>query len=278
LISLRKALTLSKNAVAIRIYEYLGSLAVNPVVEKILQFNRDGRENVLPREATVALGTFPVSPYEMARGYAVFASGGKEVYPRVISYVTDAEGVVLADYRDEVRKVERKQLIHPETAEIMTSLLHDVVEKGTGKAARLPGRYVSGKTGTTNRNTDAWFVGYTPEMVTAVHIGYDMVRSLGPGGTGGSIAAPVWGRYMYRALRGDPVEEFDFSESKTVELEICAKTGLLPGPDCKETIKEIFAPGTEPRDVSENEPRGEILAPFDPASDSKEEIFSAEDF
>lgn len=278
LISLRKALTLSKNAVAVRIYEYLGSLAVNPVVERILQFRRDGRENVLPREATVALGTFPVSPYEMARAYAVFASGGKEVYPRIISYITDSEGRVLADYRDEARNIERKQLIRPETAEIMTSLLHDVVEKGTGKAARIPGRQVSGKTGTTNRNTDAWFVGYTPELVTAIHVGYDRIRSLGPGGTGGSIAAPVWGRYMYKALRGDPVKKFEFAESENREVEICAETGLLPGPDCREKIMELFAPGTEPVKVSENEPRGEMLDPFDPGVNSKEEVFSAEDF
>ncbi|MCB1319280.1 MAG: transglycosylase domain-containing protein, partial [Leptospiraceae bacterium] len=251
LIRLRRGLTLSKNAVAVRTYKNVGPDYINHTVEDLLHLSERSRgQRELPREASVALGSFDVSPLEMARAYATFASNGREVHPYVISHITDAHGRILLDNRPDLERRERRQILSPGGAEIITSLLMDVVRQGTGRAAGLPGRSVAGKTGTTNRNNNAWFVGYTPELVTALYIGYDNPRSLGAGATGGGLAAPVWGRYMYKALLGEPANPFRFPGSDVVRVEICEQTGMLPGPGCGNTMVELFLPGTQPTEVN----------------------------
>ncbi|MEQ9364693.1 MAG: PBP1A family penicillin-binding protein [Leptospirales bacterium] len=285
LIRLRRALTLSKNAVAVRVYERLGPRAINPIVEKFLQMDAANPPRRLPAEAAVALGSFAVTPFEMARAYAVFASAGRAVDPYVISHVTDAEGKILYDARERHKAGSGEEVISPATAEVMTSILTDVVEKGTGRGARIGGWPVAGKTGTTNRNTNAWFVGYSPRIVTAVYLGFDRPMSLGRGATGGGLAAPVWGRYMQRAHRGEPdalpgtdsPDRFQFPGSKAVRVEICEDTGMLPGENCPGRLVEIFLPGTAPSEVGAN-----LLGPAN-AGDAPaviqepEDVFSDED-
>ena len=285
LIRLRRALTLSKNSVAVRVYERMGPTAINPIVERFLQMDTESPRRSLPREAAVALGSFAVTPYEMARAYAVFASDGREVSPYVITHITDSEGAILYDARELHRPGTGREVISPGTAEIMTSILKDVVEKGTGRAARLGGWPVAGKTGTTNRNTNAWFVGYTPRIVTAIYIGFDRPMSLGGGATGGGLAAPVWGRYMQRAHRGEPSEipgtdspdQFAFPGSSTIRVEICENTGKLPGDHCDQRMTELFLPGTAPRESG-----GEVTGPSGGGErpviiQTPEEVFSDED-
>ncbi len=277
--TLRKALTLSKNSVAVKVYEYLGPTRVNTLVERLLGYDSADNSRKLPREAAVALGTYGVTPMELIRAYAAFASEGKEVHPHVILYITDSKGNILADYRDQYKNKEQKALVSPETARIMTSLMEDVVNSGTGKAAKVPGRTTAGKTGTTNRNTDAWFVGYTPDLVTSVHIAYDTNRSLSGSGTGGGLAAPVWGQYMSRALRKEPVRNFNYDSAKVNFRKVCRHSGKLPGKDCSEFTDEIFIPGTEPKEICEDHgsSHDHILMSV-PQIKKGDKIFSESDF
>lgn len=273
LIRLREALVRSKNAVAVRTYERMGSASINPIAERILQMNK-----TLPREATVALGSFEMTPMEMARAYAVFASGGKEVFPHALLRIENSQGRILEDYEEKYAKKTRKQLISPTVAQIITSMMEDVIKNGTGRAASLWGRPAAGKTGTTNRNTNAWFVGFTPRLVTSIQIGHDYVRSMGPGSTGGSLAAPVWGSYMREALKGEPVMSFQFPESQSIRINICSSTGMLPGPGCEKIITELFVPGTQPREVSDEVIQSPPYREFDPSSEDPGSVFDAGDF
>lgn len=282
LIPLRRGIYRSKNAVAVRFYEKMGSLTLNPVVESILGLDLEDPPVKLPREASVILGSYAVSPMDMAGAYGVFASGGKEVFPHSLLYVADAKGKVLKDYRPiyEKKGKEARQILAPATAKIMTDILEDVVQKGTGRSARSPGLALAGKTGTTNRNTDAWFSGYSPNLVTVVHIGYDLTKSLGFGGTGGGIAAPIWGRYMRKALADENNENrsFSFPGSTAIPVTICKDTGLLPGPGCSETYTEWFIPGTQPTTVGENVSSDAPVQPLLPLNPGKGEVFGEGDF
>jgi len=271
-IRLRKALQLSKNMVAIRVYERLGSARINPIAEKILGFDFAKPVRHLPKEATVALGTVEMTPMEMARAYAVFASGGYEVKPYLIETIKNSEGKVLYEGGEE----KGRRVLSEGTCQIITSMMQDVIRKGTGTAAALSGREAAGKTGTTNRNTDAWFIGFTPQLVTAVQIGYDSTRTLGAAGTGGSIAAPVWGQYMNRALAKEPAKRFEFPESSARIVEICDETGMLPSSSCSQTLAEYFLPGTEPKTEGKEFREGESDHPT--VKRKREEIFSDHDF
>ena len=123
--------------------------------------------------------------------------------------------------------------------------MRSVVTSGTGMNAD-PGKIAAGKTGTTNNYRDAWFVGYTPRLTTAIWVGYDkMGLSLGIGQAGGGVAAPIWGRYMKKILEGTPNLGFP-TYAHLIDQEVCAKSGLLPGPNCKRTYHEQFIKGRVP--------------------------------
>lgn len=246
---LRLALVRSKNVVAVRVYERMKWNRINPIAERLLFMNEKRRNRTLKKEATVALGTHPMSPLEMARTYAVFASNGRSVYPHLLLYITDSSGRMLRDFRPALKEKKIEQIISPGTAQIITSMMQSAVTGGTGARARIPGREVAGKTGTTSRYRDAWFVGFTPQLVSAIHIGYDQGRSLGSGGTGGRLAASIWGRYMHEALKGEPPGRFHFAGSRAYRVEVCERSGKLPGPQCKDLISELFLPGTAPREI-----------------------------
>lgn len=267
-IRLRKALTLSKNAVAIRVYERLGWKRINPIAEKILGFDRIGRS--LPPEAAVALGSIEMTPIDMARSYAVFANGGYLIQPYVIEVVRTSSGEEV--WRPELPQ--KARVLSEGTSHIITSMMQDVVREGTGTGAALSGRDVAGKTGTTNRSTDAWFIGFTPQLVTAVQMGYDSNRTLGGGGTGGGIAAPVFGTFMYRALAGDPGKRFEFKGSNARAIEVCESTGMLPGSSCDKRVVELFLPGTEPR----SEGKAPVSSDEPDIKSTREDIFKDGDF
>ena len=135
--------------------------------------------------------------------------------------------------------------IPPETAYIMTNLMQSVVSSGTGGRARALGRPVAGKTGTTNDMKDAWFVGYVPQLVAGVWVGYDQERSLGAGGSGGQAAAPIWTEFMQRALAGVPVKSFPAPSNVTFAL-INPRTGRLAREGSAGAIQECFISGSEP--------------------------------
>ena len=278
-IRLREGLTRSRNAVAVGVYAMMNASRLNPGSEQILGLDKLGRN--LPKEATVALGSYEVSPWGMAAAYGVFASGGKEILPHVVLYITDSDGNMLKDFRPEYADEKRRQIIRPGTAQVITSMLQDVVTKGTGRGAKLPGRTAAGKTGTTNRGTNAWFVGFTPNLVTAVHIGYDQVKSLGRRATGGGLAAPLWGRYMHRALRGEKSGRFAYPGANVVSAQVCEISGKRPGAHCHSRVSELFLSGTVPSVVCNDHlgatSTGSDLPPA-PVIRKPTDVFSGDDF
>lgn len=170
---------------------------------------------------------------ELTSAYAVFASGGFRVTPYFVTKVVDREGNILEETtplplpvfasttsavnlttEDGKKPISAASsmtavpVISPETAYIMTNLMQSVVTSGTGQRARALGRPVAGKTGTTNDMKDAWFIGYVPQLVAGVWVGYDQERSLGAGGSGGQAAAPIWTEFMQRGLAGVSVTNF----------------------------------------------------------------------
>ena len=174
-----------------------------------------GIRSHLERNLSLALGTSEVTPLELARAYGVFATGGTLFDPLFITQITDGQGGILDEFT-----VKRKQVISPETAYLITSMLESVVERGTGKGARGLGRPVAGKTGTSNDFQDTWFMGYTPEMLTGVWVGFDEKRSLGDKETGGRVAAPIWVDFMQTAMGDRPVSDFPFPKASLSRISI----------------------------------------------------------
>lgn len=248
-ILLRKALEQSKNSVAVRVLEQVGLSNLMATLKAIL--NLPGRE--IPYNFSVSLGSFELTPYELTRAYAALASGGKTVNPISVLYVEDQFGNTIRDYRKDFSESDRKQVLSPEASFLITDMMKDVVQEGTGRGALSfgLGRPAFGKTGTTNNFRDAWFVGYTPELVASVWFGYDVgTISLGRGMTGGKLAAPVWGRFMARALEKEPRREFEWAtDLKLTRRAVCKMSGKLPGSQCREVFEEYFIPQTVPKEV-----------------------------
>jgi len=219
---------------------------------RLLKFGEDEAKRRIPRNFSIALGSLEVSPFELARAYAIIANGGKDVVPFAIRQVKTRDGKVLENPEEEhiKRMADREkdgsaQILRPETAQIMISMLQSVISMGTGRGASL-GRPAGGKTGTTNNWKDAWFVGFTPQLTTCIWMGYDKLGlSLGIGQAGGGIVSPAWGEYMSEALRDEPVLGFP-SYAALSERKVCGKSGLLPSSECGDVISEVFIPGTEP--------------------------------
>ena len=197
-ITLRQALTASKNMVSIRI---LMSIGVGYAQQYIQRFGFKPSE--LPASLSMALGTGETTPLKIAEAYSVFANGGYRVSSHVIDKIYDSDGRLRAQMQPLVAGQNAPQAIDPRNAYIMYKIMQDVVRVGTARGAAALGRSdIAGKTGTTNDNKDAWFVGFNPDVVTAVYIGFDKPKSMGRAGYGGTIAVPVWVDYMRFALKG----------------------------------------------------------------------------
>jgi penicillin-binding protein 1A len=229
---LREALTYSRNVVTVRLVDAMG-------IDSLLSFARSvGVTGDMPRNLSIALGSFSITPLEMASVYGVFASNGMKSRPITIKYITDSKGRIL-----ETNEPEPEQGISPQTAFLITSMMEDVVKYGTGWRAKALGRPVAAKTGTTNDYKDAWFVGYTTNLVAAVWVGFDNARTLGSQETGGKAAAPIWTSFMSSAIKEAP-EEFVQPEG-IVSMNIDPKTGLLSHDDS--AIREYFKESTQPK-------------------------------
>ncbi|MDX1960099.1 MAG: PBP1A family penicillin-binding protein [Leptospiraceae bacterium] len=270
-VRLRAALESSKNSVAVRVVEEIGLANLLPPLTELL--HPTGRE--IPKNFSVALGTFEVTPYEITRAYAGIASKGKEVHPISILQVKDKNDQIVLDYAKENLSKDRKQVLTPEASFIITSMMQDVIKHGTGKAVIAEGltRPSAGKTGTTNNFRDAWFVGFTPELVSSVWLGYDVgTLTLGKGMAGGVVASPLWGRFMSQALKHEKSKNFDFGEINIQKARVCKISGKLPGSKCRDTYEEYFIPGT--LDKTQCNEHGGGFSPFsiepDPDSDFSE--------
>ena len=236
--TLRDALAHSRNVVTIKVLRDIG------VSYAIRYVQRLGVHSPLTPDLSLALGTSDVSLLELVGVYSVFACHGERPEPIWVKQVLDPDGNVLEESSPRVERI-----ISAETAYLMTNLLESVVQEGTGTAARALGLPCAGKTGTTNDFRDAWFIGYTPDRITGVWMGYDEPRSLGSGETGGRLAAPVWVQYMKGVLKGSQSTEFPVPTG-IVFAKVDTQTGLLAGPDSKSARLECFLEGTEPQESS----------------------------
>lgn len=233
-IRLRTALTKSKNMVSIRVLQKIGPRYAQDYITKF-GFSRKDH----PAYLTMALGAGAVTPWGMAEAYAVFANGGYRVTPHLISKITDNRGKLIQESHYPQAGKDAPRVIDARNVFLMTSIMQDVVKKGTATKAKVLGRQdLAGKTGTTNNQIDAWFAGFNPHQVAITWIGFDQPRSLGKDETGGKAALPIWIRYMATALQGTPDVPYNVPDG-VMQVKIDPLTGTLINED-ENGIYEYF--------------------------------------
>jgi penicillin-binding protein 1A len=233
-ITLREALTYSRNVVTVKLVEQLG-------IGNVIDFARAlGIKSPLDRNLSLSLGASGVSVMELTSAVGVYANEGIRIEPMAIYSIEDASG-----NRLETHFPQGAQVISPQTAYLITNMMEDVIQQGTGRAARSLGRPLAGKTGTTNDFTDAWFIGFSPNLVTGVWVGFDSIQSLGDRESGARVALPIWMNYMQQALQKIPEKPFTIPEG-IIFLKIDPDTGLLARPTSLDFVVDVFRQGTEP--------------------------------
>jgi len=233
--TLRNALAHSLNSATLDLAQKVGT-------DKILAFAKKlGIESPLENSLATVLGASEVTLLELVSAYAPFANGGFRVKTHLITSVTDAQGNTI-----EFAGFERSQVIDPALAYLMTSLMQSVIEEGTARSlAKLGWNLPSaGKTGTTNDGRDAWFIGYTPNLLTGVWVGEDNHRAINA--TGAKNAVPLWAAFMKSALANYPATKFAQPQGLT-SVKIDPLSGLRARTGCPERKKELFLAGTEPK-------------------------------
>lgn len=231
---LREALVHSMNVVTVELLNRVGVQEVTGLAKGL------GMEGPFPKDLTLALGSGSVSPVEITGAYCAFANGGMSVKPYYI------EGLSTRDSRvvEEAGPV-TAQVLSPAAAYQVTSMLEDVIKRGTASGATGLAFPAAGKTGTTDGYQDAWFVGYSPGLAAGVWVGYDDQKSMGPGETGARAALPVWAGFMAQAVPAD--SSGGFAVPDDIEFaQVDAGTGLPPGTASKEVITEAFRRGEAP--------------------------------
>jgi len=277
---LRKALVKSRNLVSIRLLRAIG---IGYTINYAGRFGFDKKR--LPRDLSLALGSGVVTPLEVVRGYSVFANGGFRTVPYFIDSIEDAKGKVL--YRAEPfiacdgceERLKRQQEIQeidvepfvgppthedvlpvniaprvltPQNAYLMRSMMMEVIQRGTGQRAKALGRSdLAGKTGTSNDQQDAWFSGYTPDLVASAWVGFDKPKPLGARETGGRAALPMWIEFMRVGLQGLPEHSLE-QPPGLVTVRIDPETGLLAGANNPEGIFETFRSESVPQRRTED--------------------------
>lgn len=235
---LRTALAKSRNLCTIRVAQQIG---IPKIIERAKTL---GLESPFPNELSVSLGAVAVSPLNMAQAYTAFANEGRVSTPRMITEIKDAWGETL--YR---RDPELREAISPQNAFIMASLLKEVVQDGTATRAKVLGRPVAGKTGTTNDEKDAWFMGFSPYLVTGVYVGYDQVAPMGRFETGGRAALPIFVSYRQGIDRTYQPDDFPMPPG-IVYARVDGRTGMLAGPGSGTSYMLPFILGTQPTATS----------------------------
>ena len=261
-VTLRYALATSMNVPSIQVLDKIGFDAAINRASRLLGITDPVEiKNSFPRKYPLGLGIISVAPIQMAKAFATFPNGGKEVTPIGIRYIEDRSGKIILEPERELRanqkrEGERLQILSPQAAYIMVDLLKSTVDFGTlANRRRMVGGFpmdFGGKTGTTQNWSDAWTVGFSPYLTTAIWFGFDMPgNSLGLNQTGATAAGPVWAKYMKAIHENNPSMppvEFKKPESGLVELTVCRTSGMLPTEYCTDgTRKELFIAGTEPR-------------------------------
>ena len=234
MISLREALRHSRNAATVRLLEQIG-------VQDVMELSTAlGITSPLSQDLSLALGSSSVTLQEITSAYGVFANQGLWLPPYTITMVKNIDGEIL-----EQHIFEPQQAVSKETAYLVTNMMMDVIQSGTGRRAKSIGRPLAGKTGTTNSYQDAWFVGYAPNLATGVWVGFDGVRTLGRLESGAHAALPIWTQYMAKALQPMPVTTFTIPEGIRF-AQVDTATGAQPSKTSTSITTEVFAEGTEP--------------------------------
>ncbi len=234
--TLRTGLTRSRNMVTIRLMEQVGVQAVLDLA------GRMGIQSALQPYMSLALGSSDVKLSELTAAYGTFANNGLYVPPVFISRIVGPNGEIVEENLPRASRV-----MSPEVAYVMTLLMQGVIEEGTGKRVRAIGRPAAGKTGTTNDFRDAWFLGFTPELVTGVWVGFDDGTALGRHESGGRVASPIWLEFMQNALRGRPITDFTIPPAVRfyrIDAESGREVQGLAG--AHKTRFEAFVKGTKP--------------------------------
>ncbi|MBT3184503.1 MAG: PBP1A family penicillin-binding protein [Nitrospina sp.] len=213
--SLRTALTHSRNVVTVKLMQNIGIKGTIKLAKSL------GITSNMERNLSISLGSSGLTLFELTSAYSAFANNGTLIKPRSIRSIQNRKGEILYTAKPEIT-----QPISPGVAYTITSLLQSVVEHGTGKKVKVLNRPVAGKTGTTNNFVDAWFMGYTPELVTGVWVGKDKDEPLGRNETGSRAAIPIWLQFMQEALANKPVTNFQMP-SEIQYLKILPETGEI---------------------------------------------------
>jgi penicillin-binding protein 1A len=235
MVSLREALIHSHNLATVRLLEKVG-------IRNVIDFSRTlGIASPLAGDLSLALGSSSLGMLEIVSVYGVFANQGMRVEPYALATVQDTTGRTL-----DQAVIQPRQVISRETAYLITNMMEDVIQKGTGIAAKAAiDRPVAGKTGTTNDFTDAWFIGGSPNLVTGAWAGFDDRRPLGETESGAHAALPIWISFMREALKQLPVMPFEIPDG-VMFVKVDPATALLSDSDGPQGTVELFTKGTEP--------------------------------
>ncbi len=258
--TLRLGIERSRNLMTVRLAKDMGMPLVAQYAERFGVYDK-----MLP-VLSMSLGSGETTVMRMTAAYSVLANGGRSIKPSLIDRIQDRYGKTIFKHEERIcndcnapswegqeepeLEDNREQVLDPMTAYQITSMMEGVVQRGTATSVKVLGVPVAGKTGTTNEEKDAWFVGYTPDMVTGVYVGFDTPKPMGRGSTGGGLAAPIFTEFMQAALADKP--PVDFRVPRGIKLvPINRKTGLLANADGEGegVIMEAFKPGTSPPDV-----------------------------
>ena len=234
-ISLRKALALSRNLASLRLIKQVGVFTTIDYAHKM------GIKSPLKPVLSLPLGTCGVTPLEMANGYATIANYGVRISPYYIDSIKDRNGNLVYTHLPI-----RERVLSPATSYIMIDMMKSVFNHGTAYGARRMGFRcpAAGKTGTTDNYTDAWFVGFVPDLIISTWMGYDTPKRIGKGATGARIALPVWVNFM-KGIGDTTNQDFPVPDG-VVKKYVCTASGLLPTKYCPRVRQEVFLRGNEP--------------------------------
>lgn len=237
LVTVREAIEHSLNSAVARISKDIG---VKPIRDLAVRLGMTPDLGVYP---SIVLGGQQVPLLDMAKVFSVFASGGIRATPLSVDHVTDSQGQALAGAGVEIRRV-----VPATDAYLVTHILEGVMERGTGAVARRKGfkHPAAGKTGTSNDYKDAWFVGFTPSLLSAVWVGFDEPASMGLAGS--EAALPIWTDFMRQALADTPHDSFEIPAG-IVLADVDKKNGRVARPECPKQVREAFLRGEEPHET-----------------------------
>src|SRR5262249_52868330 len=247
----------SRNVMTVRLAQDLGMPLIGEYAKRF------GIYDNLPHYLSFSLGAGETTLMRMVGAYAMFDNGGKKVQPTLIDRIQDRYGKTI--YRRDQRECrgctaakwenqseptlidKRERVLDPMTAYQITSMMEGVVQRGTGTAVKEVGKPIAGKTGTTNEEKDVWFIGFSPDLVVGVFMGYDKPRHIADRATGGALAAPIFRDFMKVALADKPAVPFRVPAGIKL-IRVDPRTGMRAGPGATGVILEAFKPGTAPPD------------------------------